>query len=116
MSKVCPQCQYPNPDNFTHCSRCRWDLSRQKEVIIGNAKLICATCKADIEENSAFCKKCGARITNNPKKAVMEYNILKCSGCGTQISETTQYCPKCGAYIYNLSNSVSYKPPKPGLM
>ncbi len=51
------------------------------------AKIVCPKCKARVDENSAFCPKCGQNLTN------------ACKACGKAMPPGATYCPSCGAKV-----------------
>lgn len=51
------------------------------------AKLLCPSCKAEVEEGDEFCWKCGASIS------------LRCSKCGKEAKSKDIFCRKCGARL-----------------
>lgn len=50
---------------------------------------ICPDCKKQVQDGSAFCDNCGAKIPET----------VFCTNCGEQISTTLTKCPKCGTSL-----------------
>lgn len=65
---------------------------------VSNSTARCRNCGATIEEDQAFCPKCGA-----PKVATNS-----CSKCGAQLQNGQEFCPKCGQKVgASMDNNVS---------
>ena len=61
---------------------------------------ICPDCKKQVQDGSAFCDNCGAKISET----------VFCTNCGEQISATLAKCPKCGTLlIENFSDAKNKK-------
>ena len=88
--KVCPECGIPHHaacwEENKGCSTlgCREHYEEQRI----NSMNVCSNCGTPLEDNQAFCPKCGTQ-KNAPKKIV-------CSKCGTELQDGQEFCPKCG--------------------
>ena len=61
---------------------------------------ICPDCKKQVQDDSAFCDSCGAKISET----------VFCTNCGEKISTTLTECPKCGtSLIEKFSNAENQK-------
>ena len=53
-----------------------------------NERMRCPSCGADLPSQSAYCSKCGAPTSVEPRR---------CASCGAELSFQSTYCTKCGA-------------------
>lgn len=67
---------------------------------MADEKLICLTCKAEIEENMKFCPNCGANV-EELKKAEKAQETNRCLKCGKEVPTGTKFCPSCGTNLEN---------------
>lgn len=67
---------------------------------MADEKLICPTCKAEIEENMKFCPNCGANV-EELKKAEKAQETNRCLKCGKEVPTGTKFCPSCGTNLEN---------------
>ncbi|MBI5000584.1 MAG: zinc-ribbon domain-containing protein [Euryarchaeota archaeon] len=60
-----------------------------KKEACGDEALSCPSCDAQITDDDAFCRKCGAKL---------EFAAL-CPGCGAELEPDDAFCRKCGAKL-----------------
>jgi hypothetical protein len=58
-------------------------------TVAADATLNCPDCEAHVEEDDAFCRKCGGKL---------EF-ALACPGCGKELDEGDAFCRKCGTKV-----------------
>lgn len=51
---------------------------------VGEGKIVCPECKAQISAGSKFCNQCGAKLES------------KCPSCGADIAPGSAFCSECG--------------------
>ena len=70
---------------------------------------ICPKCRAEYDDDSNFCKKCGTPLTSNSF----------CPKCGAKVGENDAFCSKCGHQLNgitsneNINNTVPAQQKKP---
>ncbi len=86
------------------------DTTGEKKVLEKNK---CKNCGSEVDENQKFCpscgekvgnfcKKCGARLTQNGQKFCPECGasqILTCPNCKMEVDEKSKFCPECGGKL-----------------
>lgn len=58
--------------------------------------VICPDCKKQVQDGSAFCDNCGAKISET----------VFCTNCGEKISTALTQCPKCGTPLIEKFSDV----------
>lgn len=62
-------------------------VSAIADAVKNSDKTVCPACGTENDENSAFCKKCGAPLSK------------KCPNCGADLDADAVFCDKCGKKI-----------------
>lgn len=97
--KVCPECGIPHhaacwEENggctTSGCGEQYQEEQHQEEQPAPPAD-VCANCGAPLEEEQAFCPKCGT------PKSVLKQNV--CGRCGAELQDGQAFCPKCGQKV-----------------
>ncbi len=63
---------------------------------------ICPDCSTEVEDNVAFCPKCGHKFDPLPvdeEEVEEEPKGLKCKSCGADLDEGAVFCGVCGAKV-----------------
>ena len=63
-------------------------MSTEYPAEIENEQMRCPSCGAELPSQSAYCSKCGARASVEPRR---------CVNCGAELPSQSAYCSKCGA-------------------
>lgn len=69
----------------------------------------CSQCGADVDNNAAFCPKCGS-----PMAAEEKNNEIKCPKCGEPVDSNDAFCQKCGSPIHTTEKVQGEKCPRCG--
>ncbi len=75
--------------------------------------MYCKKCGKWIDDDSEFCRYCGASIaenskTNENRKTVYDGAVHKCPNCGQVLNSFTAFCPSCGYEIREAKdNSIN---------
>ena len=59
----------------------------EKNLSKGRENMICYKCKQNIDEDSNYCKYCGAK------------QAIECGECGAAVPADARFCPKCDALV-----------------
>lgn len=97
--KVCPECGIPHHaacwEENKGCSTLGCKEHYEEQRI--NSMNVCSNCGTPLDDNQAFCPKCGTQKIA-PKKIV-------CSKCGTELQDGQKFCPKCGQKVELATNT-----------
>lgn len=97
--KVCPECGIPHHaacwEENKGCSTLGCKEHYEEQRI--NSMNVCSNCGTPLDDNQAFCSKCGTQKIA-PKK-------IACSKCGTELQDGQKFCPKCGQKVELATNT-----------
>lgn len=91
-------------------------IASKKESNISKTGFVCSACNRDIDENSIFCKYCGADVSKYEENDLGEWipcgdgehTPLMCSKCMNTWSfykkRGSKHCPNCGKKMKEFKN------------
>lgn len=62
-----------------------------------SATIKCASCGAELDDDSAFCTECGTPV--NKAKDEPEQSFIFCTNCGNKEDAGTKFCSECGTKL-----------------
>ena len=74
--------------------------STEEEIEVENERQtkFCSNCGSEVNVETAFCPKCGFKLTQDEQTKV-------CQSCGQKININAEICPHCGVRVANIRGS-----------
>lgn len=101
--KICHFCGHDNPDNLTHCERCKTQLELQRghfgdTTIVADIEQLKQKRVTERKEAQPFNAKATVR-ENSYHAPSTESCESKCNMCGFDLNADDEFCPNCGNQV-----------------